>query len=75
MQRAISNNAGTSSLSTSSTAQNISQYTSLNSKSDVDTDDDDATQFGLHVYGSGAPTGVVIDSGDEQVGWQCCHRL
>ena len=54
------------------TSNDISQYTSLNSTADVDTRDDDASHFGLHVYGSGAPTGVVIDSGDEQVGYQCC---
>lgn len=63
--------AGSSTLATSSAAQNISQYTNLNSTADVDTDDDDATHFGLHVYGSGAPTGVVIESGDEQVICQC----
>lgn len=56
-----------SAIATSSYAPNISQFTTLNSTGDVDTDDDDATHFGLHVYGSGAPTGIVIDSGDQQV--------
>lgn len=63
--------AGSSTLTTGSAAQNISQYTNLNSTGDVDTDDDDATHFGLHVHGSGTPTGVVIESGDEQVICQC----
>ena len=67
LPKQVSDDAGSSGLATSAAAQGISNYTSLNSTGDVDSNDGDATHFGLHVYGSGIPTGVVIDSGDDQV--------
>ncbi len=57
---------GTSSTLTSSASANLTQISNLTNAWQLDPANL-SQQFGLHIYGSGATTGLVVDSGADQV--------
>ncbi len=58
--------SSTSSNTTSSLSANLTQITNLTNAWQLDPANL-TQQFGLHVYGSGASTGLIVESGSDQV--------
>jgi hypothetical protein len=58
--------SSTSSNTTSSVSANLTQITNLTNAWQLDPANL-TQQFGLHVYGSGATTGLIVESGNDQV--------
>ena len=58
--------SSTSSNTTSSLSANLTQITNLSNAWQLDPANL-TQQFGLHVYGSGASTGLIVESGSDQV--------
>ena len=61
--------SSTSSNTTSSLSANLTQITNLTNAWQLDPANL-TQQFGLHVYGSGATTGLIVESGNDQVVFQ-----